>query len=1004
MNKKSKIKKLFTLELIFTLLFSFIVVTVQAAATPSISFSYSSTQNRLTIVSTESGYHYSSNSTTPAGANLIFVKENTFVGENTTYYVLENLTIGLSGALETKEIQTGDSIFGFSSGSYSIIWRPTGSVLWSFIVPIRETPSISFSYNSVQKTIAITTAASGYQYSRSMSSTDANLIFVKDNITYYVLSSLAVGTSGTLSTKEIQSGDIISGFSPGTYSIIWKSTGYTFMSFTITIEGTPSITFSYSSVQNRLTIVAADPGYHYSNSNSSVGANLVFVKDNVSYYVLSGLSIGTSGLLSTKEIQAGDQCTGFPQGTFFIIWKPTLTTLDSFVVSGGGQTPSISFSYSSVQQRLTISASDPGYLYSSSTSPTGANLIFVKNNQTYYVLSNLTIGLSGVLSTKMIQAGDVISGFSAGTYSIIWKPTWSIIGSFDVSGSGGQQTPNIQFSYNDLNANKQLRITATDPGIYYSKSIYSTDANLIFVRNDGTTYFVTANHTVSASGSSSLSTQEIQSGDVIYGFICGTYSMIWKPTGSVIGTFTVTPDITFSYLEQQNKVLIVSVLNECRYSESGLISSANLIFIKNDITFYISDNFTLCSSGVLANAKIQSGDTIYGFAPGQYSMFWKPTMKEYGSFTVPGESSGTEQIPSLIFVKNDQQKTLMVVSVNPSTIQWGDIQNIGNGSCRKPDSGVVKSGDTIADCSRVITLKHLPTNTLLGSFEFSATLSNFSYGGIYGTVVGNIDGSTMLLENVKIFVRSESAQSADVQGTFLAAYTDRNGNYVIKSMEPDRYQVQASFPGYRSSSMTVEVSLNQWVEVNFVLTKILGSLNQTYDSNETRLIDAIKNGFVGGELTIRHDNETNTFTHNITIYNGMEFKTVDIKEGTVSFSVAGEGSGKIVVIDITDNSVIDTNGKIVVKFDDVEINMANSVSDILNPNGDVFPKYAIVTTQAGTQLLLWVPHFSEHTITITSLAQVVDALGGPTAVLLYIVFCIAIAVAAVVHMRYTWRR
>jgi hypothetical protein len=106
---------------------------------------------------------------------------------------------------------------------------------------------------------------------------------------------------------------------------------------------------------------------------------------------------------------------------------------------GPSSPPQISFTFDYINNMITVVAADQGYHYSSSTFPSDANLIFVKNNVTYYVNDNLSICTSGILSTKEIQAGDMIHGFSAGTYSIVWKPMGYVLFVFT---SGGLQSSN----------------------------------------------------------------------------------------------------------------------------------------------------------------------------------------------------------------------------------------------------------------------------------------------------------------------------------------------------------------------------------------------------------------------------------------------------------------------------------------------------------------------------------------------------------------------------------
>jgi|GEM_PF-2607107 len=127
--------------------------------------------------------------------------------------------------------------------------------------------------------------------------------------------------------------------------------------------------------------------------------------------------------------------------------------------------------------------------------------------------------------------------------------------------------------------------------------------------------------------------------------------------------------------------------------------------------------------------------------------------------------------------------------------------------------------------------------------------------------------------------------------------------------------------------------------------------------------EAIANGYVGSKINIS-ELESNIFQHNISIYNGVEIKNLNIKKGSISFIVSGNetGGGKTIVINI-DGSVFDLSSQILVNYDGESISMADDINDVLDPNDDgAHPEYLIVLGSNGAQLLVSVPHFSEHTI------------------------------------------
>jgi hypothetical protein len=74
--------------------------------------------------------------------------------------------------------------------------------------------------------------------------------------------------------------------------------------------------------------------------------------------------------------------------------------------------------------------------------------------------------------------------------------------------------------------------------------------------------------------------------------------------------------------------------------------------------------------------------------------------------------------PSITFEQDKINKTLMVLSVSPTTVQWSNIVEIGEGSCDPFPSGVVTVGDTLTSCTGIIVLNYLPTDEILGVFSF----------------------------------------------------------------------------------------------------------------------------------------------------------------------------------------------------------------------------------------------------------------------------------------------
>ena len=61
--------------------------------------------------------------------------------------------------------------------------------------------------------------------------------------------------------------------------------------------------------------------------------------------------------------------------------------------------------------------------------------------------------------------------------------------------------------------------------------------------------------------------------------------------------------------------------------------------------------------------------------------------------------------------------------------------------------------------------------------------------------------------------------------------------------------------------------------------------------------------------------------------------------------------------------------------------MADDVVDVLDPTNDASAEYLVTVGANGVQLLISIPHFSQHSITISS---VIEIMGGVYAFIFYI--------------------
>jgi hypothetical protein len=79
---------------------------------------------------------------------------------------------------------------------------------------------------------------------------------------------------------------------------------------------------------------------------------------------------------------------------------------------------------------------------------------------------------------------------------------------------------------------------------------------------------------------------------------------------------------------------------------------------------------------------------------------------------------GGPEIPDIQFKKDDQEKTLTVVSVSDK-IPWKDIEIVGDCDTSALGRYVMKE-DQITECEGTITIRYIPTDTILSIWKFTA--------------------------------------------------------------------------------------------------------------------------------------------------------------------------------------------------------------------------------------------------------------------------------------------
>ena len=100
----------------------------------------------------------------------------------------------------------------------------------------------------------------------------------------------------------------------------------------------------------------------------------------------------------------------------------------SGMLTGPGESaPNLAWTLDDSDDTLTITSGSASNDYSAAAND--GNLILQLSGTPYYVQTDLSITpTETTLSTKAIAAGDVLTGFTAGDWQVVWEPTDKLLG------------------------------------------------------------------------------------------------------------------------------------------------------------------------------------------------------------------------------------------------------------------------------------------------------------------------------------------------------------------------------------------------------------------------------------------------------------------------------------------------------------------------------------------------------------------------------------------------
>lgn len=289
--------------------------------------------------------------------------------------------------------------------------------------------------------------------------------------------------------------------------------------------------------------------------------------------------------------------------------------------------------------------------------------------------------------------------------------------------------------------------------------------------------------------------------------------------------------------------------------------------------------------------------------------------------------------------------------------------------------------------------------TIISSNEsddyFSIDNTNDHIGWINGYVLEEINSEQNPIENARVnLIVSDQEKIVKSKSTL----TDETGYYNI-SYKKGSYKIIVSKGGYSTQQENINIWAGRETNLNFTLKQgpVSDLLSKIVHNENREIIDEkIKEKKVGAELSIFYEENISDFQKYIVVYDEINISLLDVENGSISFLIDGDENitGKTIILNV-DNELIDHLSNFSILYDGKEIQMADDLLDVLNPNNDGSnPEYTISIGANGTQIIISIPHFSQHHISISSaaIAEVIEILFDITKLVNYLAIAIFISI------------
>lgn len=223
-----------------------------------------------------------------------------------------------------------------------------------------------------------------------------------------------------------------------------------------------------------------------------------------------------------------------------------------------------------------------------------------------------------------------------------------------------------------------------------------------------------------------------------------------------------------------------------------------------------------------------------------------------------------------------------------------------------------------------------------------------------------------------------AATTLRTEGTITFLF-EASENLTIRADPEDAERVRFTYGevtgSLRSDGITVNgTTVTATDRVLLILEKSRGD----FDRHHKEIGQAIARGQVGAEATFNHGGSDDEIVEDIVSYGNVTMTKVRAERGNITLMVEGHGfEGRVLVLNV-DGRVLGAAqaDKLDLKMDNVTVARSSNFTDAIDPDNDGYaPEYYVVHDPLADpnafQLIVTVPHYSVHTLSLTTVLELV---------------------------------